>query len=81
VDVFVMVSIVVSFATLVTAHLALAAGLAARPPWWHALVALLVPPLAPYWGFREKMRARAVLWGAALVLYAAARAAAHAMTR
>jgi len=76
-----MGSVVVSFATLVTAHVALAAGLAARPPWWHALLALVVPPLAPYWGFREKMRGRAAVWAAALVLYGAARLAAHTLAR
>jgi hypothetical protein len=59
----------------VTAHIALAFGLAARPPRWHGLVALLVVPLAPYWGYRENMRARAVLWAGALATYAAARVA------
>lgn len=71
-DSFIAVAIIVSFATLVTAHVALAAGLVARKPWWRGLLALVVVPLAPYWGAREKMRARVVVWAVALVGYTAA---------
>lgn len=72
-DLFVTSAMILSFATLVTAHVALAAGLAARGPWWRAPVAFVIAPLAPYWGYRERMRARAVTWGAALAVYVAAR--------
>ena len=75
-DAFLVFAIVASFAAFVTAHVALAVGLVARNPRARGLVALLVPPLAPYFGIREKMWARSILWGAALVAYVAARVAA-----
>jgi hypothetical protein len=67
------IALVVSFAALVTAHVSLVAGLAARRPRWRALVALVVAPLAPYWGLREYMRARSIAWIAFAFMYAAAR--------
>lgn len=76
-----MVSIVVSFAAFVAAHVALSAGLAARDPRWRGAVAFVVPPLAPFWGLKEKMRGRTIAWVAAGVAYGAARAAAWAITR
>lgn len=75
-DAFLVFAIVASFAAFITAHVALAVGLVARNPRARGLVALLVPPLAPYFGIREKMWARSILWGAALVAYVAARVAA-----
>jgi hypothetical protein len=81
VDVFVMVSIVVSFGAFVTTHVALSAGLAARNPWWRGPIALVVLPLAPFWGFREKLRARTLVWLTAVAVYAAARVAARILAR
>ena len=75
-DAFLVFTIVASFAAFVTAHVALAVGLVGRRPRARAVVALLLPPLAPYFGIREKMWARSILWGAALVAYLAARIAA-----
>ncbi|HEY8040036.1 MAG TPA: hypothetical protein VIF15_09595 [Polyangiaceae bacterium] len=62
--------VILSFATLVTAHVTLAVGLAARRPRWRALAALVVAPLAPYWGHREQMHARTAAWVAGAVAYA-----------
>jgi hypothetical protein len=76
VDLAKVVALVTSFALLVTAHVALAVGLCARKPWWHGPVALVVPPLAPYWGYEARMRVRAVLWLVGLSLYVVARLAA-----
>jgi hypothetical protein len=61
--------LVLAFAVVVTSHVALVVGLAGRPPRWRALVALVVPPLAPYWGWNG-LRRRSVLWvvGAAAYL-------------
>jgi len=70
-----MAAIVLSFAVLVTAHVALVAGLAVREPRTRGLVALLVPPLAPYWGLRERMRVRAAIWSLSLLVYVAGRVA------
>ena len=60
-----------ALAVFVAAHLALVAGLARRHAWGRALLALLVPPLAPWWGYREGMRVAAIAWCAALALYSA----------
>jgi hypothetical protein len=75
-DAFLVFAIVASFAAFVTAHIALAVGLVGRKPRARGLVALFIMPLAPYFGIREKMWARSILWAAALVAYLAARVAA-----
>jgi hypothetical protein len=72
-DEWVMAGVVLSFATLVTAHVTLVAGLAARSPRWRAAVAALVAPLAPYWGLRSRMPVRSALWVASALAYALAR--------
>jgi hypothetical protein len=62
-------AVVIAFATLVTAHVTLLAGLAFRPPRWRALAAALAPPLAPVWGARTGMAGRAGVWVASAVAY------------
>jgi hypothetical protein len=69
-DLLLLGGLVVAFATLVTAHVTLALGLARRRPRWRGLVALVVVPLAPMWGWRERMRVRGVLWIASAIAYA-----------
>ena len=64
--------LVLAFAALLTAHLTLAVGLVRRAPRWHGLVALLVAPLAPWWGWQARMRVRGVLWIAAAAVYVTA---------
>jgi hypothetical protein len=64
--------LVVAFAALLTAHLTLAVGLVRRAPRWRGLVALLVAPLAPWWGWQAHMRVRGTLWIAAAAAYATA---------
>ncbi|MCC6900938.1 MAG: hypothetical protein IT377_18315 [Polyangiaceae bacterium] len=73
VDRVVLGALVVSFASWVTAHVALAFGLALGRPRWRGPVAFLVPPLAPYWGMEAGMKRRAGIWVTALVVYALAR--------
>lgn len=69
-DTFVLAGLVLGFATLVTAHVALALRLALRErPRWRGLVALVVPPLAVIWGFRAGFRRNAVVWLVAVVVY------------
>ena len=58
------------------AHVTLVIGLLRREPWWHGLVAFLVPPLAPYWGYEAKLRGRVTLWVATLAIYLASATAA-----
>ncbi|MDP9037149.1 MAG: hypothetical protein M3O50_20310 [Myxococcota bacterium] len=71
-DGLVLAVLLVAFASLVTAHVALVLGLARRPPRWRALLAFVVAPLAPAWGWREKMRVRGAIWIVAALVYVAA---------
>jgi hypothetical protein len=64
--------LVLAFAAVVTAHVTLVVGLAGRTPRWRALVALVVPPLAPYWGW-DGLRRRSVLWMVGAAAYAVLR--------
>lgn len=68
-DIAVFVTLVISFALLVTSHVALAAGLALRKPRWRGAVALLVAPLAPFWGFSARMYVRSAVWLVSLLVY------------
>jgi cell shape-determining protein MreD len=69
---FVTVLLVASLAALIVAHIALVIGLAQLQPrvWWRPLLAILLPPLAPYWGTRHGLRLRTYAWLAAIALYA-----------
>jgi hypothetical protein len=69
-DAVIAASMILAFALLVTVHASLVFGLAGKKPRWRALVGLVVPPLAPIWGWRERMHKRAVMWLSCAVLYA-----------
>jgi hypothetical protein len=71
-DVIRYVGAVVAFAFLMTAHLSLAIGLTRRLPRWHGLLCLIVPPLAPFWGYQAGLRLRSVIWVLAFVGYVVA---------
>ncbi len=68
-DEWLTVMLVVAFATLVTAHVTILAGLLVREPRWRALAAVLVPPLAPAWAARTGMAGRAGVWVASAIAY------------
>ncbi len=68
-DLVVFVATVVLFAVFVTIHFMLAIGLSRRAPRWRGPVALVVAPLAPWWAWRDKMRAGVVLWLVFAVAY------------
>ena len=53
------------------AHVTLVIGLLRRDPWWRGAVALVVPPLAPFWGYEAHLRGRVTLWVVTLVVYLA----------
>ena len=57
-----------ALAVHVGAHLALLVGLARRRPRWRALAAVVVPPLAPIWGWNAMPR-RAHAWAIAFAAY------------
>jgi hypothetical protein len=71
-DAAILAILVVAFATLLTVHIAIALGLERRTYLRRALIAFMVAPLAPWWGWREKMHVRGLLWVTAAVVYAAA---------
>lgn len=75
-DPIVVVVAIVSCALVLIAHASIVAALAMRHPRWRALAAFVVPPLAPYWAMREKLRGRAITWIASAVVYVIARIAA-----
>jgi hypothetical protein len=65
-----------TLAAFVAAHGILVVGLARRRAWGRAAIALVVPPLAPWWGYRAGMRGPSIAWCAALALYSIGVAAA-----
>ena len=71
-DLFVVAALVISLAVFITAHVTITFGLAFRHPRSRALLAFFVAPLAPFWAWRERMRVRAGIWTAALVVYVVA---------
>jgi hypothetical protein len=64
------VALAIDLLAFAGAHLSLLGSLIARPPRYRGFVALLVPPLAPYWGWQDGIKARVFVWTAALGLYA-----------
>jgi hypothetical protein len=68
-DLVVVITLVLAFALLITAQVAIVYGLALRPPRWRAAAAVFVAPLGAYWAWRGQMRIRAGIWAAALALY------------
>ena len=65
------ITLALFLAAFLAAHLALVLGLARSRAFRRAVVALLVPPLAPVWGWEAGLRRTTWAWGAALALYAA----------
>jgi hypothetical protein len=66
-------ALVASFALLVTSHVVLVAGLAARRPRWRAPIALVAAPLAPYWSARAGRAVWTAVWVASATAYAVLR--------
>ena len=76
VDILGMLMLSGALGLLITAHLALVLHLFTRTPRWHGLLALAVPPLAPYWGFQERRYVWGTLWLLAALAYVASLATA-----
>jgi hypothetical protein len=68
-DAIISGGLVIAFATLLTVHVAIAFGLAKQSPRWRAVLALFVPPLAPYWALRLGMMVRGMIWLVAVAAY------------
>lgn len=77
-DLILTLALSVALAAWVTDHVALSVGLMRRHPRWRGLVALLVAPLAPVFGFGAQLHVRSVLWIVFAVAYVALRARAYA---
>lgn len=73
-DILVLSMLLVGFAVLITAHVAIASRLLLRArPRWRGLVALVIPPLAPIWAFREGWRGSGFTWVGGVLLYVVGR--------
>ena len=75
-DFVLLASISIAVGLHLVAHVTLVIGLLRREPWWRGLIALVVPPLAPYWGYEAKLSGRVTLWLATLAVYLASATAA-----
>lgn len=64
-----LATLVLAFATLVTVHVFLAGRLVRARPRWHGLLALVIPPLAPIYGFRQGWRRSSTLWLVSVIVY------------
>jgi hypothetical protein len=77
VDAITLGALLLCFATLVTTHVAIAARLLGHHPRYRGLVALVVPPLAPWWAHEKRWRVLVWLWVGSTVGYAVARVVAE----
>jgi uncharacterized membrane protein YdcZ (DUF606 family) len=66
----VLVAVVaLALVAFLAAHTALIVFVFSRPPRYRGLVALAVPPLAPYWAWQGGLHARVYLWLTSLAAY------------
>ncbi len=66
-----MFGLAASLGLLLASHVALSVGLAMLGPWQRGVIAFVVPPLAPFWGYNGKLHTRSLLWIIALVSHVA----------
>ena len=72
-DGIVLAVLLLSFATLLTTHIAIAVRLTLRvEPRYRGVLAFFVPPLAPVWAYAQAWRAMCWIWVGSVVAYAAA---------
>jgi hypothetical protein len=71
VDLALMFGLATSLGLLLASHVALSVGLAVLGPWQRGLIAFVVPPLAPLWGYSGRLHTRSLLWIIALVTHVA----------
>ncbi len=58
-----------ALAVAIAAHVVIVVSIARRA-LWRAPLAVIIPPLAPYWGWQLGLRRRVLVWWAAVLLYA-----------
>ncbi|HWZ87469.1 MAG TPA: hypothetical protein VNW92_01430 [Polyangiaceae bacterium] len=71
VDLALIIALVISAGVLLSSHVALSVGLARLGPWHRGLVAFVVPPLAPFWGYHGKLHRRSLVWIIAVIIHVA----------
>ena len=71
VDLALMFGLAASLGLLLASHVALSVGLGVLGPWHRGLVAFVVPPLAPFWGYQGRLHTRSLLWILSLVTHIA----------
>ena len=70
-DMVVVAGLALSFATLVTTHLAIGIRMIVKVrPRYRGVIAIFVPPLAPVWAYGEKWRRSCWLWVCSVAIYA-----------
>ena len=62
--------VAISLVVFLGAHVVSLGSLVVRTPRYRAVVALVVPPLAPYWAWQAGHKTPVYVWGAALAAYA-----------
>ena len=72
VDAITLGALLLCFATLVTTHVAISARLLGHQPRYRGLVALVVPPLAPWWAHEKRWRGLVWLWVGSVLGYVVA---------
>ncbi len=71
VDLALIITLVISAGVLLSTHVSLSVGLARLGPWHRGLIAFLVPPLAPFWGYHGKLHRRSLVWIVAVTIHIA----------
>ena len=67
----ILAALLLFFAAFVTTHVVIAVRLlVSAPPRYRGIVALVVPPLAPMWAYRERWRKLCWLWIGSVAGYA-----------
>ena len=77
-DLLLTLALSAALAAWITDHVALSVGLLRRTPRWRGAVSLVIAPLAPIFGFAEKLRIRSALWIVFAIAYAILRWRAYA---
>jgi hypothetical protein len=71
VDLALIIVLVLSAGVLLSAHVSLSVGLARLGPWHRGLLAFVIPPLAPFWGYHGKLHTRSLIWIVAVTIHLA----------
>ncbi|HEX3778001.1 MAG TPA: hypothetical protein VHV51_26220 [Polyangiaceae bacterium] len=71
VDLALIIVLVLSAGVLLSTHVSLSVELARLGPWYRGLLAFVLPPLAPFWGYHGKLHTRSLIWIIAVTIHVA----------